>query len=439
MYRKPETDQEGTVYMTPATSTETEIDFEAEARLDPAIEFSSELSANPLNPRSVFLTGATGFLGVYLLDELLAKTRAGVFCLVRAGDAFDGMRRLVAHLRNSGLWQDSFATRIHAVAGDLEKPRFGLTDEVYRDLAGRIDVIYHNGGSVNMAFPYERLKPINVGGTLEVLRFAGQVRTKPVHFISSMAVFFTAERENGELLKESDTPAYSESLRSGYSKTKWVADRLVAEAHHRGLPGCIYRPVRIMGHSRTGDSSDTNDILPNLLKACILLGCCPQFDIEITLVPIDYVCEAAVHLASRRESWGRAFHLVNPSPIPWNELMNVLRAAGYPLQDVSYSDWWRAMKQRTRPGNDSGERNLFARIMMALTAPNFLYYKRPPFENSFTREGLAGTPIGCPPVDCELINAYLASWQKSGFLFVPDGSMPLAVPDHEGFAAAAEA
>ena len=123
------------------------------------------------------------------------------------------------------------------MAGDLTQPHFGLSNDRYRELAGRTDSIYHSAGCVNMALPYARLKPVNVTGTLEVLRFAGSVSTKVLHFLSSMAVFFSDAHANGNLLTETEAPIYDPSLKGGYSKTKWVADRLVAQRSAERLAG----------------------------------------------------------------------------------------------------------------------------------------------------------------------------------------------------------
>src|SRR5215831_16741569 len=137
--------------MQPAAAPE-EIDFLAEARLDPDIQFPHALSEHPLDPRHAFLTGATGFTGVYLLVEILTTTPATVHCLVRAADDCAARDRVVRHLKNYGLWREEYADRIRALAGDLEQPRLGLTEPAFRELGERLDVIYHGAGSVNMAF-----------------------------------------------------------------------------------------------------------------------------------------------------------------------------------------------------------------------------------------------------------------------------------------------
>src|SRR5215472_1757292 len=128
--------------MQPAPALE-EIDFVAEARLDPDIRFPHPLSPHALDPRHAFLTGATGFTGVYLLVEILNTTAATVHCLVRAADDAQARERVVRHLKNYGLWREEYAPRIHALAGDLEQRRLGLPDACFRDLAAELDVIYH--------------------------------------------------------------------------------------------------------------------------------------------------------------------------------------------------------------------------------------------------------------------------------------------------------
>ena len=398
-----------------------EIDLVAETELDPEIEFLNPISPHALAPRVVCLTGGTGFLGAYLLHEVLNRTEATACCLVRGSDIETTYGRLVSNLSSYGLWRDEFAGRIRAIpVRDLAERQFGLGDDDYREIASSVDVIYHSAGSLNMAFPYSRLKATNVTGTLEVLRFAGAVRTKPVHFLSSMVVFFTDAHLADERLRETDEPRYHSTLKGGYGKSKWVADRLVAAAQRRGLPASIYRPVRTMGSASTGALNDLSDIFPLLIKACILLRKCPRLDLEVTMVPVDFVTSAMVHLAGRKESWGQAFHFFHPAPVEWARLMEILRALGYPLEEMSYGDWWQELKRRVSVVDDPTElRRFFSTALLALTAPHFLFYKRPPLDASNLMEGLKGTGLAYPEIDEALMGTYLTYWQKIGFVPPP--------------------
>jgi thioester reductase-like protein len=394
-----------------------EIDYTAETKLDSSFDFCRPLVHDALNPGSVFLTGATGLLGAYLLDELMKRTRSVVCCLVRASDDARAWRRLVDHLKANCVWREEFASRVRVVAGDVSLPFMGLTRERFAELAREIGGIYHSAGRLNMALSYEQLKSANVTGTREVLRLACTEFIRPVHFVSSLAVCFSDLNAGGVLLKESDPPVFHSSLKGGYSKSKWVADRMVASAGERGLPVTIFRPIRIMGHSRTGVNHDMGDLLPILLRGCVLLGKCPALDIRVTMVPVDYTSQAFVTLAGQPESWGRAFHLFNHAPIGWEHLMDILRSHGYSLDTMSWDNWRRELKRRAQDAAEPEEnRRAFSTLLLALSAPHFLFYQRPELDDTNTREGLAGTGITCGPVDEALISTYISFWQAHGYL-----------------------
>ncbi|OAD20502.1 thioester reductase domain-containing protein, partial [Candidatus Thiomargarita nelsonii] len=123
-----------------------------------------------------------------------------------------------------------------------------------------------------------------------------------------------------------------------YAQSKWVAEKLVMQARDRGLPVCIYRPGRITGHTQTG-ICNTDDFFFRLLKGCIQLGIAPTVDTMVDVMPVDYVSRAVIHLSRQRESLGKAFHLFNPSPLPWKELINWICSLGYPLEQTSIDRW----------------------------------------------------------------------------------------------------
>jgi amino acid adenylation domain-containing protein/thioester reductase-like protein len=389
--------------------TDTVLDFNAEAVLSLKIQPPTIAAVDGFTkPHSIFLTGATGFLGTYLLYELLVQTTADIYCLVRSANADEGKKRLQSKLESYALWHDNFKTRIFPVTGELSQPRLGLSDSFFKYLASRIDVIYHNGAMVNFVYPYSKLKATNVLGTQEVLKLACQIKAKPVHFVSTVSVF--SSNSGVKIIRESDIGDI-QALDEGYSQSKWVAEKLVMLAGERGLPVCIYRPSRITGHSQTG-LSNKDDFLSIGIKGCIQLGLLPALDDqEDNMVPVDYVSRAIVYLSQQTDLLGKTFHLVNPRSILMGELFNWLRSLGYRLEQTSYAQWRSELSRH--------EENALYPLLSSFPQEDFESIKDPEFDCQNTIEGLTGTDIVCPPVDTKLLDLYFSDFRKCGFLEAP--------------------
>jgi nucleoside-diphosphate-sugar epimerase/SAM-dependent methyltransferase/acyl carrier protein len=255
------------------------IDLSAETVLDPVIcpgrakEFNAQ-------PEQIFLTGATGFLGAFLLDELLKETTANIHCLVRADSVEEGQQKIYNNLERY-LVATRASSRIIPVLGDLAKPFFGLHEQQFQQLAGIVDVIYHAGANVNLIYPYSAMKAVNVIGTQEVLRLATSIKIKPVHFISTLDVFQASMYSKMNVIWEQDELPQHQGLNDGYSQSKWVAEKLMMAARSRGLPVSIYRPGMVSGHSKTG-ASKTDDLTCRLIEGFIQMGSAPNLDLQIS-------------------------------------------------------------------------------------------------------------------------------------------------------------
>ncbi|MGD1911198.1 MAG: thioester reductase domain-containing protein [Rivularia sp. (in: cyanobacteria)] len=386
-----------------------------EATLDPAIRFNHPLSEHWQQPKGILLTGATGFLGAYLLDELLHKTTADIYCLVRCSNLDTCKERLKTHLEFYTLWHENLceghggADRIIPVVGDLSKPLFGIPQEQFDELAANIDVIYHNGAFVNAARPYSTLKAANVLGTQEVLRLASLKQTKPVHFISSIAVFFSSAYAQAEKIIETDLPELS-TLKGGYKQSKAVAEKLVTIAQQRGLPASIYRCSRILGHSKTGIMGNSKDLFCRMLKSCIQLGKFPEVNMEPNIVPVDYISQAIIYLSQKETYIGKAFHFLNNQQMNWLNLMREIGSFGYCLEAVTYDEWLAKLKQNVQKDE------IYASLWLMLSTANKLFPVNNQLDDSYTRQCLTNSSIVCPPLDKKLIYTYLNYFIKSGYL-----------------------
>jgi thioester reductase-like protein len=394
----------------------------AEAALDPRIQPTGPVSTQLASrPERILLTGATGFLGSFLLSELLRRTRAEIHCLVRAPNVEEGERRIRGALETYAQWDEKRSPRIFPVAGDLSEPLLGLGAERFEELSDEIDVVYHNGASVNWVYPYEALKPTNVLGTQEVLRLASRHGTKPVHFVSTLGVFPLVGRSDAGVVREDDDLDHGGSLYNGYTQTKWVAEKLVETALSRGLPGCVYRPALITGDSRTG-AWNKDDFTCKMIKTWAGLGTAPEVGTKLNLVPVDYVSRAIVSLSLRDGSLGKRFHLANPHPVGVDDLVSWIETFGYPIKRIPYDRWRADLLNPTRGLRQDTLYSMAPLLSMSAAADGpTLVGKMPEFDCRNTREALSGTEISCPQVDGELMENYLVYLVRSGFLDSPTG------------------
>ena len=333
----------------PQAGAERVLDLGREAQLAshwslPAVSTtSSSAAAGP--GEAILLTGASGFLGAYLLAGQLQRWDGlQVRCLVRASDPAQGLKRIRANLDHYGLWQDSWSERLVAVPGDLAQPRFGLSEHGFAELAQGLGGILHNGAQLSQMAPYSQLEAANVGGTKTVLDLAvhpAAIGSLPVQLISSVAVFEAAAYRNRAVLESDDVSGWR-GIHVGYSQTKWVSERLVLAAGAAGLPVTVYRPPLIGGHSQTG-AWHQDDLLHRLLRGCLALGMAPDLPWELDLVPVDYVADAVTALAWTPEAVGRNVHLQHPQPMLLADLLGNLIERGAPLELVSMERWLEAI------------------------------------------------------------------------------------------------
>jgi thioester reductase-like protein len=309
-----------------------------DAQLDQGLTPAQTPSQN--TKPQILLTGATGFVGAFLLAELLTTTCAEIHCLVRAKDGDQAMLRLQQTLETYQLWQAEYRSRLFPHCGDLAEPHLGLSSEAFQTLAQQIDIIYHNGAWVHHLLPYETLRITNVLSTRTILTLASQGCRKIIHQISSSSVFVTSAI--GGRIEETHKLDPNMLPQTGYAQTKWASEYLMAQAQQRGFEVDIYRLGGISGHSQNGQFN-SNDFLYRLLIGTVQLGAYPHDrSFNLRVLPIDYVTKAIVTLA-QQDSHRNTYHLIHPTPVDAQIIFEQLHRRQYALTALTYGDWRKAV------------------------------------------------------------------------------------------------
>ena len=313
---------------------------------------------------AVLITGTTGFLGAFLLDQLVQTTGPDTrfYCLVRDGDSekSGSTNRVLETLKFYGLASQSANGRIIPVSGDLTQPRMGLDGDRYHELAEEIDLIFHCAASVNYVYPYSAAKPHTVGGTTEVLKFACAATPKAVQYISSNGVF--PGGDDTPYMENNQIDDFIDRMEGGYNQAKWVAERLVWSSVSRGLPVCIYRPGNIGHNSRTG-TGNPNDFLSLIIKACARVGSAPQVpDWFFEMTPVDFLVSAITRMADDPKHVGSVYNVVQQDPVPAEQVFDRMERDGHITERVPLNKW-KLILQATADHDDDLELKLLVRSL----------------------------------------------------------------------------
>jgi L-2-aminoadipate reductase len=317
------------------------------------------------SPPTVFLTGTTGFLGSYILHELLeGPTKAHVIAHVRAKDAAAGLTRLETVTKAYGLWSSTwtFTSRLEVIVGDISKPELGLSQNIWDRLCDEVDVIIHNGAKVNWMLPYSSLRAANALSTLACIQLCATGNPKRMAFVSSTSTldneyYVQLSRKVGAAVLETDDLEGSrKGLGTGYGQSKWASEFVVREAGRRGLVGAVVRPGYVTGDPGSGISV-TDDFLVRLWKGCLQVGARPNIANTVNTVPVTQVSRivvaAAFHLpAAIGQSLGVAQVTSHPR-LTMNEWISALEVYGYRVPMLSYQEWCTKIKEYV--SNDSKE------------------------------------------------------------------------------------
>ena len=370
------------------------------------------------SPRIALLTGATGFLGRYAARSVLRSTDLRLVCLVRGNDDADARSRLHASLARVGVTAEAELARIEVVRGEIGACRLGIEEARYFGLAAQVDRVYHCAAEVNWARSYRQLRSVNVLGALEVLRFACEVRAKPLAFVSTIAVCF-AQGHGGTVNEDSDLLPLIGDMPLGYAQSKCVAERLLRQAAARGLPVTILRPALISGDSATGDVNP-DDLIAALVEGCVASGTAIDADWLLDCVPVDFVADVLARAPIDVGSSPRVLHLVHERPRHWREIVLWMNLYGHPVRLQPESEWIeQSFVSRATSGTRLfGYRRFFLGHPSVETRP-FKCYLEPHqrrVASSATTALLETLGLAMPSLDAALMHRYFERYRHAGML-----------------------
>lgn len=300
---------------------------------------TTALPYDPSSPAStVLLTGSTGYLGSYVLREMLDNTDYQIVCLMRCDDIQHGFSRLEQAAAEKGLPTAIPQERIQVVSGSMSKTNFGLSDVDYQALNAQVDVIIHNASIINLMDPLSALYPTNVEGAREIIRLASSHHVKPIHYISTIGVHHALPADVPQPVLEQTQVVPWREVELTYEQSKIMAETLFTEARRHGVPVNILRPGTITW-ATTKTPFINDDAFLKFYRACLHIHAYPASELAVNIVPVDYVARCITAILKDATGQNSHFHLVSDQSTEVAQIYRWFNELGCDIQPLDFITW----------------------------------------------------------------------------------------------------
>ena len=396
-------------------------------------EYPRSLGSGTLNPADnqdpscILLTGATGYLGSHILYELLKKSRANIVAFVRRTPGQSALGRLRDVMKT--YFGESLLSlmneRVRVVEGDLEVPGLALPPQELEALRRQLDTIVHAAADVRHFGDERQFHRTNVEATRHLLELAESKPGVRFHHISTIGVpeqlAFDGKWQSVVETNDIDPELQVDNV---YTNSKLEAEKLVLAAARRGLAVNVYRPGNITCHSLTGkfQTNIDSNAFYRMIKAMLLLGKAPEIHGYVDLTPVDYASSTIADLMLTKEAIGHVFHICNPNPITYMELVDLINRCGYRVDTMEFGAYVQWLFDPAAPKSKEA-------LELAMTVlegdgakdSNFVY------GCETTSSCLGPTSLRCAHTDLSFVQKLLAYANYVGFFPAPQHCPQTAV------------
>ncbi|OBH58372.1 non-ribosomal peptide synthetase, partial [Mycobacterium colombiense] len=337
----------------------------------PTLSGAPALSGPGARARTVLLTGATGFLGRYLVLQWLERLELAdgkLICLVRATSDEDARRRLEKTFDSGDpallrYFHELADDHLEVIAGDKGRADLGVDEQTWQRLADTVDLIVDCAAVVNGVLPYSELFAPNVAGTAELIRLALTTKLKPYTYVSTANVGDqidpSAFTEDADVRTVGPIRIIDGSYGNGYGNSKWAGEVLLREANDLyGLPVSVFRCDMILADTTYAGQLNLSDMFTRMVHSVVASGVAPRSFYELDghgnrqrahfdALPVEFVAEAITTLGAQVLDGFETYHVMNPHDdgIGLDEYVDWLIEAGYPVRRIDdFTEWLQRME-----------------------------------------------------------------------------------------------
>ncbi|ESK96633.1 nonribosomal peptide [Moniliophthora roreri MCA 2997] len=371
---------------------------------------------------TVILTGSTGSLGSFILNNLLHDGRVvKVHCFNRAGSLLSPIRQ-DASFQERHLDRDALQSALSQgtlVFHDVEinKPNFGLPSHVFAEIHASATLIIHNAWALNFNWSLETFESVHIKGLRNVVDFAlTSPRRVPPRVAFTSSVASTGQMSTGPVPEESiDDPTVC--LVQGYAQSKFVGERILTLVSEKtNLISMSFRIGQICG-DKAHSIWNATDNVPVLLKGCQELKAVPVDWVPVVAwAPVDNVAGTIVDVSLIPEGTSGTFHVTNPTPTPWADLVpsiqkNLVTVDGSLPELIKMDEWIQRLKDCDQSPEDNPAIKLVAFFENIIQGKGI----RCRLATDKTRR-LSPSLSKVPVVDGNIMAGFIDYWKKINFL-----------------------
>ena len=370
---------------------------------------------------NLLLFGATGFLGVHILDSYLNNESGKVFCIVRMQNNKNPKERLLKKLRFyfGNKYDMLLDDRIVVITGDISIENFGLTVKDYRELGNNVDTVINAAAIVKHYGKRKLFEDVNIKGTQNIIDFCTKNNKKLLHCSTlSLMRDLTKEKEIDNIKVFSERNFYfDQNLNNLYISSKFKAEMLIYNARLKGLNACCLRIGNLSNRYSDGvfqENIEENAILSKL-RAFITIGCIPDYLLNVNLdfTPVDICSQAILKIANTNINYS-TFHIINNNIVSMNFLLNVFKKQSFKINAVSEDDFTKIFEKIRRTPS---KQDLIIGIMQDwIRDKGFKYNYNVVFNSDFTNKYLESIGFTWPIIDEAYFIKYLNYFKNVGYI-----------------------
>lgn len=286
---------------------------------------------------NILLTGATGFLGMHILDSFLKNDTGNIYCLIREEPGLTAQTKLHQKLTYyfGNKYDKLIGNRIFAVTGKITESGFGLNQDDLLSLANNVDIVINTAARVAHYGNYSDFYNTNVASVKNMIDFCKSFNKKLYH-ISTLSVSGNVLDSSSIKQNITNTTYFAEnnlyigqSLENVYVRSKFEAECLILDSILGGLDAFILRVGNLMPRLKDGKFQENinDNAFINRISAFIALGTIPDYLEKeyLEFTPIDITANAIIQLITHPNSNNRIFHLFNHNHIYINKCMKYFK------------------------------------------------------------------------------------------------------------------